>query len=181
MDHSHGSGDAHEHSHDGVACAHDHSDSAHEHAEHEHHGHSHDGVACGHDHSHDSHGHGHEHSHAALPRLEGLPGDDLSGDGGLLKTVDRAGDAEKGTPPAGSKVKVHYVGTLLDGTKFDSSRDRPGHFEFTIGQGQVIKGWDVGVGTMHKGEVATLICRHDYAYGASGHPPAIPPNATLKF
>ena len=79
------------------------------------------------------------------------------------------------------QVKVHYVGTLLDGSKFDSSRDRPGFFEFDLGEGAVIKGWDVGVATMKKGEVATLVCRQDYAYGEHGHPPTIPGGATLKF
>ena len=69
---------------------------------------------------------------------------------------------------------MHYVGKLLDGSKFDSSRDRPGFFEFTIGQGQVIKGWGSGVATMHKGEKATLICRSDYAYGEHDSPPKIP-------
>ena len=108
-------------------------------------------------------------------------GADISGDGGCLKTIITEGESSQGTPPPGSKVKVHYVGTLLDGSKFDSSRDRPGHFEFTIGQGQVIKGWDVGVATMHKGEKATLLCRHDYAYGEHGSPPKIPGNATLNF
>ena len=56
-----------------------------------------------------------------------------------------------------------------------------GFFEFTIGQGQVIKGWDSGVATMHKGEKATLICRSDYAYGEHGSPPKIPGGATLNF
>jgi FK506-binding protein 4/5 len=69
----------------------------------------------------------------------------------------------------------------LDGTKFDSSRDRGDPFEFTIGKGQVIQGWDQGVATMKRGEVANLICKSEYAYGASGSPPKIPPNATLKF
>lgn len=81
----------------------------------------------------------------------------------------------------GSTVKVHYTGTLLDGSKFDSSRDRPGFFEFKIGKGQVIKGWDTGVATMHKGEKSLLTCRADYAYGARGSPPKIPANATLQF
>jgi len=77
---------------------------------------------------------------------------------------------------------VHYVGTLLsDGSKFDSSRDRPGNFKFTLGNGQVIKGWDKGVATMHKGEKAELFCRADYAYGETGSPPKIPGGATLKF
>jgi len=78
-------------------------------------------------------------------------------------------------------VKVHYVGTLMDGSKFDSSRDRAGFFDFKVGTGQVIKGWDVGIMSMHKGEVATLICRQDYAYGERGSPPKIPGGATLSF
>ena len=69
----------------------------------------------------------------------------------------------------------------MDGSKFDSSRDRPGNFSFTIGQGQVNKGRDKGVATMHKGEKAELYCRSDYAYGDSGSPPKIPGGATLKF
>lgn len=115
------------------------------------------------------------------PVPETPTGEDICGDGGVLKTIEKAGDASRGTPPAGSKVKVHYVGTLMDGSKFDSSRDRPGHFEFTIGQGQVIKGWDEGVATMHIGEVATLVCNSEYAYGERGSPPKIPGGATLKF
>ena len=85
-------------------------------------------------------------------------------------------------PGHGVTVQVHYTGTLCaDGEKFDSSRDRPGNFSFTIGEGQVIKGWDQGVATMHKGEVAELYCRADYAYGEQGSPPKIPGGATLKF
>ena len=82
----------------------------------------------------------------------------------------------------GAEVQVHYVGTLVsDGSKFDSSRDRAGNFKFKIGKGNVIKGWDVGVATMLKGEKAELYCRSDYAYGAEGSPPKIPGGATLKF
>jgi FKBP-type peptidyl-prolyl cis-trans isomerase 2 len=62
-------------------------------------------------------------------------------------------------------VKAHYTGTLEDGSKFDSSVDRGQVFSFTIGQGQVIKGWDQGFATMKKGEKAVLKCRSDYAYG----------------
>jgi len=115
---------------------------------------------------------------------DGVPADavDISDDGGLCKRILVAGDAAEGMPFEGAEVQVHYVGTLLsDGSKFDSSRDRPGNFKFKIGQGQVIKGWDVGVATMHKGEKAELFCRADYAYGENGSPPKIPGGATLKF
>jgi FKBP-type peptidyl-prolyl cis-trans isomerase len=74
---------------------------------------------------------------------------------------------------------VHYTGTLTDGTKFDSSVDRGEPFEFTLGQGGVIKGWDIAVATMKKGEKVQLTLRHDYAYGENGNPPTIPPAATL--
>ena len=115
---------------------------------------------------------------------DGVPADavDISGDGGLCKRVLAEGDATAGTPFDGAEVQVHYVGTLLsDGSKFDSSRDRPGNFSFKIGKGQVIKGWDMGVATMRKGEKAELFCRADYAYGETGSPPKIPGGATLKF
>jgi len=68
-----------------------------------------------------------------------------------------------------------------DGSKFDSSVDRKTPFEFTIGQGQVIRGWDEGVATMKVGEKAMFTLRSDYAYGKSGSPPKIPGDATLKF
>ncbi|KAF8059684.1 FKBP65 [Scenedesmus sp. PABB004] len=110
---------------------------------------------------------------------EGVP-KDLSGDGGCVKTITRKGEGWE-TPETGDEVSVHYVGTLLDGTKFDSSRDRGEPFTFTLGQGRVIKGWDRGVATMKRGELATLECRADYAYGAAGSPPTIPPDATLRF
>ncbi|XP_018407478.1 PREDICTED: FK506-binding protein 59-like isoform X1 [Cyphomyrmex costatus] len=101
-------------------------------------------------------------------------------DGGVLKKIIREGEGEE-TPMNRCKVKVHYVGTLEDGTKFDSSRDRKSPFTFTLGNNSVIKGWDIGVATMKKGEIATLTCAPEYAYGENGSKPMIPPNATLKF
>merc|ERR1711871_1316430 len=85
------------------------------------------------------------------------------------------------TPANGDEVVAHYVGTLEDGTKFDSSRDRGDPFKFTIGKGQVIRGWDQGFATMKKGEKAVLTIRSEYGYGENGSPPKIPGGATLKF
>lgn len=101
-------------------------------------------------------------------------------DGGVLKRIIKEGVGAE-HPPNGCRVQVHYVGTLLDGTKFDSSRDRGEPFEFNLGQKSVIKAWEIGVATMKKGEIAVLTCAPDYAYGKTGSPPTIPGDATLKF
>ena len=85
------------------------------------------------------------------------------------------------SPQKGQQVTVHYVGTLEDGKKFDSSRDRDQPFTFTIGVGQVSKGWDEGVMSMKVGGKRKLIIPPDLGYGSRGAPPAIPPNATLIF
>jgi FKBP-type peptidyl-prolyl cis-trans isomerase len=82
---------------------------------------------------------------------------------------------------SGKKVKVHYTGTLLNGSKFDSSRDRGEPFSFTLGQGQVIKGWDQGVAGMKVGGRRTLRIPPDLGYGAAGSPPKIPGGAGLAF
>jgi FKBP-type peptidyl-prolyl cis-trans isomerase len=82
---------------------------------------------------------------------------------------------------AGKTVSVHYVGTLTNGSKFDSSRDRGQPFQFTLGAGQVIKGWDQGVAGMKIGGMRKLTIPHELAYGERGYPPVIPARATLVF
>jgi len=96
-----------------------------------------------------------------------------------LKYIDQV--VGTGNSPArGDRVKVHYTGTLKDGTKFDSSVDRNQPFDFVIGVGQVIKGWDEGLSTMKIGGKRRLIIPPNLGYGAGGTP-RIPPNSTLFF
>lgn len=85
------------------------------------------------------------------------------------------------SPKKGQTVRVHYVGTLLNGKKFDSSRDRGQPFELTLGVGGVIAGWDEGVATMRVGGRRKLIIPAALGYGAQGAGDTIPPNATLLF
>ncbi len=93
-------------------------------------------------------------------------------------------DIREGNGPAakaGQTVVVHYVGTLTNGTKFDSSRDRGQGFSFPLGGGRVIKGWDQGVAGMMVGSVRKLTIPPHLAYGERGFPPVIPANSTLVF
>jgi len=102
---------------------------------------------------------------------------------GVMKEIIKEADSSNWKKPKdGDEVFVHYVGTLeSDGSEFDSSRSRGEEFSFVLGQGMVIKGWDVGVKTMKKGELAKFTLAPEYAYGEQGSPPKIPANATLVF
>ena len=84
-------------------------------------------------------------------------------------------------PKRGDTVVVHYSGFLDDGTKFDSSHDRKSPFEFQIGVGQVIKGWDEGVASMRVGGKRKLLIPAELRYGRRGAGGVIPPNARLTF
>jgi len=103
-------------------------------------------------------------------------------DGGVMKKIlQEAEEGALGPPPNGYEVIAHYTGKLEDGSKFDSSHDRNKPFTFTIGKGQVIKGWDIGFASMKVGEKALLKIASKYGYGDSGSPPKIPAGATLVF
>jgi FKBP-type peptidyl-prolyl cis-trans isomerase len=100
-------------------------------------------------------------------------------DGSLVMTLITPGTGPKAAN--GDRVRVHYTGTLQDGTQFDSSRGRNSPFEFVLGKGRVIRGWDQGILGMQSGEKRRLVIPPNLAYGPNGHPPKIPPNATLTF
>ncbi|HLN53520.1 MAG TPA: FKBP-type peptidyl-prolyl cis-trans isomerase [Lentimicrobium sp.] len=98
---------------------------------------------------------------------------------GLYYIETKKGTGEQAT--AGKTVKVHYTGTLIDGKKFDSSLDRNQPFEFVLGKGQVIPGWEEGIAMMKEGGKAKLLIPSKLAYGENGSAPVIPPSAPLVF
>ena len=108
-----------------------------------------------------------------------VSGETLTSPSGLLYINLEEGSGE--TPQVGQTVVVHYTGWLSDGRKFDSSVDRDVPFEFVLGVGQVIAGWDEGLATMKVGEKRRLTIPPELGYGDVGVPPQIPPDATLIF
>ena len=107
------------------------------------------------------------------------PTEETTTDSGLKITEIECGTGEEAQK--GDTLEVHYEGRLEDGTKFDASRDHGQTFEFQVGAGQVIAGWDEGLIGMKIGGVRKLTIPPDLGYGAAGAPPAIPPNSTLIF
>ncbi|KAF9611801.1 hypothetical protein IFM89_035786 [Coptis chinensis] len=108
---------------------------------------------------------------------------DLSGDGGVMKTIVRRAKSDAVGPTDNVPVvDVHYEGVLAEtGEVFDSTHEDNTVFSFEVGKGTVIKAWDIALKTMKVGEVAKIACKPDYAYGSAGSPPDIPANATLIF
>lgn len=101
-------------------------------------------------------------------------------EGGMAYTINKKGEGSRRVK-AGDEVAVHYIGRLMNGHKFDSSRERNEPFRFRVGSGQVIKGWDELVTGMKLGENRQAVIPPDKAYGKEGRPPKIPPNAELVF
>ncbi|XP_026162482.1 peptidyl-prolyl cis-trans isomerase FKBP5 [Mastacembelus armatus] len=101
-------------------------------------------------------------------------------DQGVIKVVKHPGlDGDR--PMIGDRVTVHYTGRLLNGKKFDCSRDRQEPFCFNVGKGQILKAWDIGVLSMQRGELCMFLCKPEYAYGPAGNPDKIPPNSLVVF
>lgn len=113
-----------------------------------------------------------------VPSLPGRAGTEVTTPSGLKYTDRVVGTGA--SPRVGQTAVVHYTGTLTDGTKFDSSRDKGQPYSFALGTGSVIKGWDEGVATMKVGGRRELVVPPALGYGARGNG-TIPPNATLRF
>ena len=110
---------------------------------------------------------------------EECPTETTTTDSGLQIKEIECGEGEEAAK--GDTLEVHYEGRLEDGTKFDASRDHGSTFEFQVGAGQVIQGWDEGLIGMKIGGIRELTIPPELGYGAQGAPPAIPPNSTLVF
>ena len=122
----------------------------------------------------------------APEQLKSITGRKPAAPGELMedKTGIKFAELEEGSGEAckwGDEVVVHYTGRLADGKKFDSSKDRGKPYPVELGAGKVIKGWDLGIPGMKVGGKRKLVLPPSYAYGASGYPPTIPPNAELTF
>ena len=125
---------------------------------------------------------------ASKPKVQVVPNTKaptrVTGDGVKTESGLQYWEIKTGLGPfakAGDHVRVHYTGWLTTGKKFDSSVDAHQPYEFTLGQGEVIKGWDEGVAGMKVGGKRQLRIPPELAYGAAGYPPVIPANATLIF
>ncbi|VWU50850.1 FK506-binding protein (FKBP)-type peptidyl-prolyl isomerase [Hepatocystis sp. ex Piliocolobus tephrosceles] len=118
-----------------------------------------------------------------MESTEGIETVHLTNDGGVIKTILRRGEeGEENIPKSGNEVSVHYVGKLeTNGKVFDSSRDRNMPFKFHLGQGEVIKGWDICVSSMKKNELCTVRLDSKYGYGEEGCGENIPGNSVLIF
>jgi FKBP-type peptidyl-prolyl cis-trans isomerase len=116
---------------------------------------------------------------AAAASQEECPTEPTETDSGLIIKEIECGDGEEAED--GDTLEVHYEGRLEDGTKFDASRDHGSTFEFQVGAGQVIQGWDEGLIGMKIGGTRELTIPPELGYGAAGSPPVIPPNSTLVF
>ena len=99
---------------------------------------------------------------------------------GIEKKLIREGTSEL-APRKGDRVRVHYTGKLTNGQKFDGSRDKGAPFEFTVGAGEVIRGWELEVPAMKFGEKSSFRFAAEFGYGADGFPGIIPPNSTIIF
>lgn len=136
-------------------------------------------AACGGGDDGESEAGGSSTEETAAAGSEDCPTDTTTTDSGLKIREIECGEGEEAQK--GDTLEVHYEGRLEDGTKFDASRDRGTTFEFQVGAGQVIQGWDEGLIGMKIGGTRELTIPPDLGYGAAGAPPAIPPNSTLIF